>query len=328
MRILIFSLATLFACLSGANAAPDGCTVVSEYCADEGGTRTFFGLPIERDCWEERIFYSCPGGPCSELSDDPECTQTGTVCVLRDESEICLDEDKTFRCSAIKNGDGIILTETVEITPAHDVISPVICGESLYCPEGVCDDLGQDEASTDFSRAASWMGLLSKMGEETDPDTLTLFHGEGHKCAKWPLSAKDCCSEDGWLLSTFGCSTDEMILAEKRAVRTTHYVGEYCSQETLSVCITRKKSYCAFRSKFARVLQEQGRAQLGIGWGDAESPSCRPLSIEEFKQIDFAAIDLSEIYAAVAADAIPPDPDAVNQMIQERIEQYYGDIPP
>jgi conjugal transfer mating pair stabilization protein TraN len=44
----------------------------------------------------------------------------------------------------------------------------------------------------------------------------------------------------------------------------------------------------------ARIINEQGRPQLDIGWGTAESPDCRGLSPEEFQSIDFSQIDLSE----------------------------------
>ncbi|MCP4544840.1 MAG: conjugal transfer protein TraN, partial [bacterium] len=140
------------------SAAPAGCTVAGEHCVDKGGTRTFLGLQIERDCWEKQIFYSCPGGPCSTLSGDTDCTHTGTSCVKRDKSGFCLDEDRTFRCSKTKNGNGITLKKTVVVVEKHEVRSPIQCGKNFYCPGGTCDGLGKDEASTDFTRAASWMG--------------------------------------------------------------------------------------------------------------------------------------------------------------------------
>ena len=44
-----------------------------------------------------------------------------------------------------------------------------------------------------------------------------------------------------------------------------------------------------FGSKLGRILQQQGRSQLGIGWS-----SCRGLTVAEIKRIDFAGLDLSE----------------------------------
>ena len=44
-----------------------------------------------------------------------------------------------------------------------------------------------------------------------------------------------------------------------------------------------------FGSKLGRILQQQGRSQLGIGWG-----SCRGLTVAEVESIDFERLDLSE----------------------------------
>lgn len=38
----------------------------------------------------------------------------------------------------------------------------------------------------------------------------------------------------------------------------------YCSKKFLGVCLTKRKAYCCFESKLARILQEQGRRQLGV----------------------------------------------------------------
>jgi len=319
--------AALFMYVPPANATPAGCVVVSEYCTVGAAERTIQGFMIERDCWEKQVVYSCPnarpGGACSVISNDPDCTQIGSECVSRDTDGVCQQEVNTFRCSSPKNGSGISLENIIAAAPERDVRTPLQCGSNLYCPDGTCDDLSEDEASADFGKAASWMGLLTQMGEEKDPDAVTLFRGDGKKCAKWPLSAKDCCSDDGWLLSVFGCSSEEKILAEKKAVKLTHYVGQYCSNDTWFGCITRKKSYCTFRSLFARVFQEQARAQLGISWGSAESPICRSLSIEEIQRVDFAQIDLSEIYGDMVNNANVSSPNSVNQQIKSRIENYY-----
>ncbi len=327
MRMLLVSLALLLAAPASANAAPAGCVAVSNLCTIDAAERTIQGFKIERDCWEKQIVYSCPnarpGGACSSLANDPECTQIGAECTRRGPSGVCITEVNTFRCSSPKNGSGISLEDIIDAAPERDVRTPMQCGSNLYCPDGLCDDLGEDETSADFGKAASWIGLLTKMGEEKDPDAVTLFRGEGQKCAKWPLGAKNCCSDDGWLLDYFGCSSSEKALAERRSEKMTHYIGSYCSNDTWFGCITRKQGYCSFRSKFARVFQEQARAQLGIGWGSPESPMCRSLSIEEIQRVDFSRVDLSEIYVDMLSDANAPSPAATNQQIKSRIEDYY-----
>ena len=38
--------------------------------------------------------------------------------------------------------------------------------------------------------------------------------------------------------------------------------------------MTRKQSYCCYGSKLVRILNEQGKAQLGMRWGKAKEPDC------------------------------------------------------
>ncbi|NKB55054.1 MAG: hypothetical protein GKS00_01850 [Alphaproteobacteria bacterium] len=313
--------------IAPAQAAPAGCVPVSELCTVGAAKRTIQGFEIERDCWERRVVYACPdarpGGVCAVLSDAPDCTRTGAECSERGADGVCLEETNTFRCARRMSGAGISL-EGVAAGPAgHAARSPLQCGSTLYCPDGLCQGLGESEASGDFGKAAAWMGLLTQMGKEKDPDAVTLFRGQGRKCSRWTLGAKDCCSDDGWLLDTFGCSESEKILAETRAARQTHSVGSYCSKRSPFGCLVRKKSYCSFRSLFARVFQEQARAQLGIGWGSAKRPDCRPLSIEEIQRVDFARVDLSEIYDDMLGNAQVPSQGSVSREIRRRIETYY-----
>jgi len=310
-------------------AAPVGCVAVSEYCTVGKAKRIVQDFEIERECWEKQIVYSCPnirpGGACAPLSDDPDCTQTSSECTKRDSDGVCITETNDFRCSSSKDYSEVSFEGASTASDEHGVTNKLQCGSELYCPDGVCDELQTSQTSTDFGKAASWMGLLTQMGIEKDPDAVTMFRGAAQNCAQWPLSSKDCCSEDGWLLDFFGCDENEKILAEKRKAKYTHYVGSYCSQDTFFGCITTKQSYCSFRSLFARVLQEQARSQLGIGWGSAESPDCRSLSIEEIEALDFSRIDLSEIYADMMNMANVPSETEVNNKITDRIGDYYGD---
>ena len=63
-------------------------------------------------------------------------------------------------------------------------------------------------------------------------------------------------------------------------------------------CVQRAESHCCFNSKLARIVQEQGRAQIPSmgGFGTAREPNCRGFRPEEFQAIDFSKIDLSEYF--------------------------------
>jgi len=309
-----------------AHGAPAGCVPVSTLCTVGEAEQTVQGFTISRECWEKRIVYSCPdakpGGACAPLSGDPDCTQTGVECSGTDSDGVCLQETATFRCMAAQSGSGISLEDIADGTPERGDATPLRCGSALYCPDGLCDGLGSSEPNQDFGKAASWIGLLTQMGKEKDPDAVTLFRGEGQTCSRWPLGSKNCCSEDGWL---FGCSSSEKILGERRAAKLAHHVGNYCASKVpILGCVTKKQSYCTFRSLFARVLQEQARAQLGMGWGSAEAPDCRPLSIEDIQRVDFSKIDLSEIYGDMLNAAHPPSGASMNEKVKQRIDSYCG----
>ena len=68
-------------------------------------------------------------------------------------------------------------------------------------------------------------------------------------------------------------------------------VGKYKKKLGLIVVT----SYCCFKSKLMRVIQEQGRAQLGLSFGTAKEPDCRGLNLEEIQRINWDKIDWSEV---------------------------------
>jgi conjugal transfer mating pair stabilization protein TraN len=76
-------------------------------------------------------------------------------------------------------------------------------------------------------------------------------------------------------------------------------LGSYCAERwPLVGCVQRAETACCFNSKLARIIQEQGRAQLPAmgGFGDPREPNCRGFRPEEFQAIDFSKIDLSEYF--------------------------------
>lgn len=102
------------------------------------------------------------------------------------------------------------------------------------------------------------------------------------------------------VMSAMTCDEDEAMLAMKRgAGLCTDAIDDWCTKEILGVCITRRRSYCCYNSKLAKIINVQGRAQLGMGWGDTENPSCNGFTADQLKQIDFSRIDFSEFIGEV-----------------------------
>jgi conjugal transfer mating pair stabilization protein TraN len=70
----------------------------------------------------------------------------------------------------------------------------------------------------------------------------------------------------------------------------------------------------------ARIIQEQGRAQLNSfpdGFGSTGSPDCRGFTTDEFSHIDFSKINFSEYINANEAKMQTNVQSAVNKMQQQ-----------
>ena len=80
------------------------------------------------------------------------------------------------------------------------------------------------------------------------------------------------------LQELLSCEQSEQILAMRRGQNLCHEVGTYCSKKLklvfTSICIEHTKSHCCYNSRLARIINEQGRGQIGKSWGSAKNPNC------------------------------------------------------
>lgn len=90
------------------------------------------------------------------------------------------------------------------------------------------------------------------------------------------------------------CEEKEFELGAKKETRQCSFVGSYCASEVLGSCVEKREAHCCFGSVVARIIQEQGREQLGMSFGDPKSPSCEGLTPTQLDQLDWNRIDLSE----------------------------------
>jgi len=80
----------------------------------------------------------------------------------------------------------------------------------------------------------------------------------------------------------------------------------------------------------ARIVQEQGRPQLKAfgpsgGWGTAENPNCRGFTPQEFQQLDFSRIDLTEYFGDIQQNLSQKIQDA-QTTVQRKIQDHYEQI--
>ncbi|EFJ8746167.1 TPA: conjugal transfer mating pair stabilization protein TraN [Klebsiella michiganensis] len=111
----------------------------------------------------------------------------------------------------------------------------------------------------------------------------------------------------------WACTEDEFKLAVKKETKLAVFIDSWCQTKVLGQCIEKRSSYCTFNSQIGRIIQEQGRQQLGLNWGnDSKNPDCRGLTLTEFGQIDFNKIDLSEWIGSLYEADLLPTADSVD----------------
>ena len=198
------------------------------------------------------------------------------------------------------------------------------CGNVRWCVGSGCDSVS-GKANTGFVNATTRLNLGVELGGEAfDRDDLRFFTGKRRACTIRLFGLANCCKSSGLLVGLANCSAEEQELAEERNAGNTHYLGRYCAKRTFfGVCIRRARAWCVFGSKLGRILQEQGRSQLGVGWG-----SCRGLSVAEVEGIDFERLDLSEFTDNLMDGGTEPAislPEAgdTQSVMRERVRDFY-----
>ena len=204
-----------------------------------------------------------------------------------------------------------------------DAQSGGACGSVRFCVGGGCETV-RPQASDGFVDAAAKLNMVMELGgDEFDRSALRFFRGERQACKIRFGGLANCCTNSGLLVGLGNCSSAERELAQERHDGNTHYLGEFCARRILGICVTRERRWCVFGSKLGRIFQEQGRRQLGVGWG-----SCRGLTVAEIEGIDFDALDLSEFTAdLLAAGSEPsvslPDAGGTQTLMRDRVRAFY-----
>jgi len=289
------------------------CRKTGTVCVAPNETRTIDGMSVYRECWAYEDTYECLGtgmveeAACGQLR-DRGCSQTGSRCISETEFG-CMTYEQIYECPS---GE----------PPLEQAI--LDCGGQLYCLEDGCFDAGYPP-NQNLGRAGAQLSVIKAVSDEMALDSLEIFKGGDSRCGVSvadAVGAQNCCSLSGWAEGTFRCSFEEEQLAQLRNAARTHYVGAYCENRSfLGICTKRTQTYCTFNSKLARIIAEQGRIQLGRGWGSAEQPDCSGFTPEEIRQLDFSAMDLSEFYTDVVESMPTIDQGELEQRMRDRISQ-------
>jgi conjugal transfer mating pair stabilization protein TraN len=155
-------------------------------------------------------------------------------------------------------------------------------------------------------------------------DTPLIFSGKGMQCTDKAFGFADCCKDGGWGtgIGLDECSEEEEALGQAKEQGITIALGSYCASKVLGVCTRKKKGYCVYDSKLARIVQEQGvKGQLGISLGSAEYPLCEPITPEQLQKINFKHIDFTDFYEDMHDSTNLPSATEIQNRLQSAYEQ-------
>ena len=289
------------------------CEEPSEVCTDSAPqTRIVEGVAVTQSCWSWKRTYQCrrtvTADDCSGLR-GMGCTFKRREC-LTDDSP-CRTYEDVYQCP-----------NPVAATGERQYI----CDGEVYCINGECETI-ERTANNEFGQAAVALNAAAQAGREFDPATLKIFDGTRNTCSKTIAGLTNCCAPRGLPIVGGGCSSEDKILKKQREKGLCHYVGSYCSSSILGVCLKKKEAHCCYASKLSRIIQEQGRPQLGLAFGTAKRTVCDGFTIEQFQRLDLSRMDFSEVMAEFTDAARLPDELSTANDLQARITAYYAAHP-
>ncbi|EAA9518865.1 type-F conjugative transfer system mating-pair stabilization protein TraN (plasmid) [Salmonella enterica subsp. salamae] len=289
-------------------------SMTGSQCVEPGETRTVVvdgkTYSIHQDCWKWQDTYLTQTeteGTCGEFMKNPACTVTRSECADTVDG-FCVSQQVTYSCERKKEGNG------------------QICGGEFFCKDGSCAQ-AQTGTNNMFGQAVSALAAVAAAGEDVaalNGVDVRAFTGEAQHCKKMAVGFNNCCKDSGWGqdVGLSSCSSEEKALGKAKDKKLTVYVGEYCSKKVLGVCLEKKRGYCVFDSKLARIVQEQGRRdQLGVGFGKGKSPDCRGISVDELQRLDFGVMNFSDFYDDLNAGSEIPEDQALLKKAQDIIAE-------
>lgn len=121
-----------------------------------------------------------------------------------------------------------------------------------------------------------------------------------------------------YLQQMLSCTSEEQLLAMHKGANLSSYIKEECTSKFLGSCLEYTDTYCSFNSVLAKIINMQGKPQLGLNTSD-----CAGLTTEQISKIDFHKIDFSEFVGSVTNQATNnlPTSTAINQAYTPAMQQ-------
>jgi conjugal transfer mating pair stabilization protein TraN len=290
--------------------ASAGSRFTSSYpCADQAkicassGKRTVDGFEVSKDCWEYSYVKTCNYPSKNNCSLYEHCYAVANrECLLKDSLGNCVNLKREFSCKSWISTQKENIEARVDLV-AKDGEDSIVC-KGIPCLDGNCVDKSY-LTNGEMMDSVSKLYATSNMKPDQDHN-FNLFAGFGNHCSKKPVGFSNCCPDTskGWGKQLGAkCTKDEISLINLREKKLCVYVGKKTSGT--APFHVNKHHYCCFGNTLERVIQVEGRKQLGINFGSGGSPNCRGLTMEEItgydkdgkkvgKGLDFSKMDFSD----------------------------------
>jgi len=267
-----------------------------------------------------------------------ECNELYTVWGNRTGIDNCLDpgklrctRDTALRCPAGYIADqgtgGCWTVPACSGSGTYDLANDRCVAPNngvAYCSDSLCADSTQTE---DTPTTPGGDNVLSSM--DNCAGVIKIFSGTDSRCRtkdvfSCSFSGLGCCTKEKVCGGMVKCSDEDIKTMKSVKNKMCHLVGGYCSKKIkyVGTCIQRKNTYCCFKSKLGRIIQEQARPQLKWDWGSPTGPNCRGFTPEDFQMIDFTTLDLSEFYADVQAKVGA----AVSNKLEYQLQNFQNQV--
>lgn len=305
-------------------------------CTSGRDTRILNGLPVTRNCWawEKPMVCQVAGlnSTCTVFEGEAGCQRVQSDCLARTDAGQCVHWEDRYRCEG--TGQGGTTSD---------------CKSLTVCAGGYCETVEPEPANEDFAASATWLNVLDEMAKDAEKSfteqQLTIFDGTNNSCRVGALGVLNCCNDSGWGNGIFGsCTEAEFDLMDRMVASATHYIGTYCAK-SFFVCLQKRRVYCQFNSKLARVFNEQLRILTGETWGtsrpayryvetcqdggdrctytpvviEGTGPNCAGVTVEEMEAVELDDIDLSEAFADFAEGTTVPSIKLVQDFLKSRV---------
>jgi conjugal transfer mating pair stabilization protein TraN len=297
---------------------PVRCNDTPQICTDSG-TRVIDRVDTHRDCWnysyKKTCNYPLVWPQKDQCSNFKQCyIVANRECLLKDVLGQCVSQKREFSCK--RHIPVTLPQEKMRIgLKAKEGVPQLICKGEVPCLDGNCFDKSY-LINNEMMESVSKLYAISQ-AKSFGTVNARLFEGLHLHCTKKATEYSNCCKVegDGWGHNLGArCSTSEKQLIEYRKRNKCVYIGKTGKGGITGSPV--KHHYCCWNNMLNKVLQVEGRKQLGINFGSGSSPSCRGLTIEELTRLDFSTMDFSEFISEIAKQMKIPNTGDLNARVQ------------